>query len=313
MFLAAGVPHLAAQDYPTRTVTIIVPFTPAGATDILGRMAAAALEARLGKSFVVENRPGAGQQIGVNAVARAAPDGYTLLVATSSALAINPTLYKKLSYDPVRDFQPIAMLAHLPFILVVNNDLPAKSVAELIKYAKDNPGKLSFGSGGVGASHHLYGELFKSLTGTDMTHVPYKGTVPALNDLIAGHIQVLFADAPPVLPQINGGKVRALAVTTGARIPIAPEIPTIAETVPRFDSAPWQMLCAPSGTPAPVIDVLHKQIAAYVASPEGQNKLMDMGLVPGASTPPVELAKFVAKEVDAWAQVVQKAGIAGIE
>jgi len=178
MFLTAGVPPVAAQDYPTRTVTIIVPFTPAGATDILGRMAAAALEARLGKSFVVENRPGAGQQIGVNAVARAAPDGYTLLVATSSALAINPTLYKKISYDPVKDFQPIAMLAHLPFILVVNNDLPVKSVAEFIKYAKDNPGKLSFGSGGVGASHHLYGELFKTLTGIEMTHVPYKGFSP---------------------------------------------------------------------------------------------------------------------------------------
>ena len=146
-----------------------------------------------------------------------------------------------------------------------------------------------------------------------MTHVPYKGTVPALNDLIAGHIQVLFADAPPVLPQIKGGNVRALAVTTGTRIPIAPEIPTIAETVPSFDSAPWQMLCAPSGTPAPVIDILHKQITVYVASSEGQNKLMDMGLVPGASTSPVELTKFVAKEVDAWGQLVQKAGVAGIE
>jgi tripartite-type tricarboxylate transporter receptor subunit TctC len=313
MLLIDGVPHATAQDYPTRTVTIIVPFTPAGATDILGRMAAAALEAQLGKSFVVENRPGAGQQIGVNAVARAAPDGYTLLVATSSAMAINPTLYKKISYDPVKDFQPIAMLAHLPFILVVNNDLPVKSVAELIEYAKDHPGKLSFGSGGVGASHHLYGELFKSLTGTQMTHVPYKGTMPALNDLIAGHIQVLFADSPPVLPQIEGGKVRALGVTTATRIPAAPEIPTITKTVPSFDSAPWQMLSAPNGTPARVIDLLHKEMTAYVASPEGQKKLMDMGLVPGASTPPVELAKFVAKEVDAWGQVVRKAGVAGIE
>jgi tripartite-type tricarboxylate transporter receptor subunit TctC len=313
MFIAGGVPRVAAQDYPTRSVTLIVPFTPAGATDILGRMAAAALEARLGKSFVVENRPGAGQQIGVNAVARAAPDGYTLLVATSSALAINPSLYKKISYDPVKDFQPIAMLAHIPFLLVVNNDLPVKSVAELIEYAKDNPGKLSFGSGGVGASHHLYGELFKTLTGTEMTHVPYKGTVPALNDLIAGHIQVLFADSPPMLPQIKSGKVRALGVTTGKRIPAAPDIPAIAETVPSFDSAPWQMLAAPSGTPAPVIDVLHKEMTAYVASPEGQRKLIDMGLLPGAPTPPAELAKFVAKEVDAWGQVVQKAGIAGIE
>jgi tripartite-type tricarboxylate transporter receptor subunit TctC len=313
VLLIQGMPHATAQDYPAHTVTLIVPFTPAGSTDILGRMAAAALEASLGKSFVVENRPGAGQQIGVNAVARAAPDGYTLLVATSSAMAINPTLYKKINYDPVKDFQPIAMLAHLPFILVVNNDLPAKNVAELIKYAKDNPGKLSFGSGGVGASHHLYGELFKSLTGIQMTHVPYKGTVPALNDLIAGHIQVLFADAPPVLPQIAGGKVRALGVTTGTRIAVAPDIPAIAETVPGFDPAPWQMLCAPSGTPAPVIDLLHKEVSAYVASPQGQKKLMDMGLVPGASTPPAELAKFVAKEVEAWGQLVHKAGVAGIE
>jgi len=213
----------------------------------------------------------------------------------------------------VKDFQPIAMLAHLPFILVVNNDLPVRSVAELIKYAKGNPGKLSFGSGGVGASHHLYGELFKTLTGTEMTHVPYKGTVPALTDLIAGHIQVLFADSPPVLPQIKSGTVRALGVTTGKRIPAAPDIPAIAETVPSFDTAPWQMLSAPSGTPATVIDVLHQEMSAYVARPEGQKKLMDMGMRPGASTPPAELAKFVAKEIDAWAQVVQKAGIAGIE
>ena len=237
----------------------------------------------------------------------------TLLVATSSALAINPTLYKKISYDPVKDFQPIAMLAHLPFILLVNNDLPVTSVAELIKYAKDNPGKLSFGSGGVGASHHLYGELFKSLTGTQMTHVPYKGTMPALNDLIAGHIQVLFADAPPALPQIRGGKVRALGVTTAKRLPIAPDIPPIAETVPGFDSAPWQMLVAPSGTPAPVIELLHREMSAYVASPEGQKKLADMGAVPGASMPPAELAKLVAKEVEAWGQVVRQARIAGIE
>src|SRR6185312_3629019 len=258
MFVVAGVPPAAAQDYPTRTVTIIVPFTPAGATDILGRMAAAALEARLGKSFVVENRPGAGQQIGVNMVAKAAPDGYTLLMATSSAMGVNPTLYKKIAYDPVKDFEPIAMVAHLPFILCVTNDLPVKTVAEFVAYAKAHPGKLSYGSGGVGASHHLYGELFKSLTGIEMTHVPYKGTAPALNDLIAGHIQVLFSDAPPALPQIQGGKVRALAVTTGKRMAAAPDIPPIGETLPGFDSAPWQMLMAPAGTPAPVIDRLHK-------------------------------------------------------
>ena len=202
--VAGGAPRASAQDYPTHNVTIIVPFTPAGSTDLLARMAAQAWEQRLGKSFVVENRPGAGQQIGVNAVAKAAPDGYTLLMATSSAMGVNPTLYKKIAYDPVKDFQPIAMMAHLPFILVVNNDLPVKNLAEFIQYAKANPGKLSYGSGGVGASHHLYGEMFNSLAGVKMTHVPYKGTVPALNDVIAGHIQVLFSDAPPALPQIHG-------------------------------------------------------------------------------------------------------------
>ena len=311
ILLSAG--PLLADDYPTHNVNIIVPFTPAGATDILGRMSALALEQRLGKSFVVENRPGAGQQIGVNAVAKAEPDGYTLLVSTSSAMAINPTLYKKIAYDPVKDFQPIVMLAHLPFILLVNNDLPVKNLAEFIAYAKNNPGKLSFGSGGVGASHHLYGELFKSLTGVQMTHVPYKGTAPALNDLIAGHIQVLFADAPPALPQIQGGKVRALGVTTGKRIPAAPDVPPIGETVAGFDSAPWQMLAAPAATPAPIIARLHKEMVGYIASADGHKKLLDMGLVPGEPTPPAELAKFVAREVVAWGEIVRKAGAAGIE
>jgi tripartite-type tricarboxylate transporter receptor subunit TctC len=204
------------------------------------------------------------------------------------------------------------MMAHLPFILVVNNDLPVKTLAEFIAYAKANPGKLSYGSGGVGASHHLYGELFKSLTGIQMTHVPYKGTVPALNDVIAGHIQVLFSDAPPALPQIQGGKVRALGVTTAKRIAAAPNIPPINDTVP-FDSAPWQMLDAPAGTPKPIIDRLHKEMVTYIASAEGQKKLADMGLMPGAPTSPAELSKFVAREVVAWGKVVQQAGAAGIE
>ena len=212
-FLSGGHPA-AADDYPARGATIVVPFTPAGSTDILARMCAQVLEQKLGKTFLVENRPGAGQQIGVNAVVKATPDGYTLLMATSSAIGVNPTLYKKLGYDPVKDLAPIAMVAHLPFILLVNPALPINSMAELIAYAKANPGKLSYGSGGVGASHHLYGELFGSMAGIKMTHVPYKGTVPALNDLIAGHIQVLFADSPPALPQVKSGKARALGVST---------------------------------------------------------------------------------------------------
>jgi tripartite-type tricarboxylate transporter receptor subunit TctC len=312
MPLAAAPERARADDYPARNVAIIVPFTPAGSTDILARMCAQALEAKLGKTFLVENRPGAGQQIGVGAVAKAEPDGYTLLMATSSAMGVNPTLYKKIAYDPVKDFAPIAMVAHLPFILLVNPALPVNSVAELVAYAKANPGKLSYGSGGIGASHHLYGELFNSLTGTKMTHVPYKGTVPALNDLIAGHIQVLFADSPPALPQVKAGKARALGVTTAKRIAVAPEIPPINDTV-KFDTAPWQMLMAPHGTPAPVVEKLHKEIVAYIATPDGQKKLTDMGLVPGAPTKPAELATFVASEVKAWGKIVTQAGAAGIE
>jgi tripartite-type tricarboxylate transporter receptor subunit TctC len=311
-FAARALPA-QAQDYPTRNATIVVPFAPAGGTDILARMCAQALEQRFGRSFVVENRPGAGQQIGVSAVARAAPDGYTLLMATSSAMAINPTLYKKLSYDPVKDLMPVAMVGHLPFVLVVTPSLPVTSVAELVAYLKANPGKLSYGSGGVGASHHLYGELFKILTGTQMTHVPYKGTVPALNDVIAGHIQVLFGDPPPTLPQVAAGKVRGLGVTTAQRIPAVPQLPPINDTVAGFDTAAWQMLMAPAGTPASVIDRLHQAIVAYVASAEGQKKLTDMGMIPGAPTPPAELARFLAREVADWGKVVRQAGAAGIE
>jgi len=313
ILLAAGAPSAPAQDYPTKTVTIIVPFTPAGSTDLLARIAAQVWEQRTGKTFLVENRPGAGQQIGVNAVAKAAPDGHTLLMATSSAMAVNPTLYKKIAYDPVKDFQPIAMMAHLPFILLVNPTLPVNSVADFVKYAKENPGKLSFGSGGVGASHHLYGEMFKSLTGTQMTHVPYRGTAPAITDLIAGHIQVLFSDPPPALPQIAAGKVRAIGVTTAKRMGGAPDIPPIAETVPGFDTAPWQMLMAPAGTPRPIVNRLHEAIVRYIASPEGQQKLVtEMGLIPGAPTSPDELARLVAKEVEDWGKLVRMAGAAGI-
>jgi tripartite-type tricarboxylate transporter receptor subunit TctC len=302
----------AQQAYPTRPIRLIVPYPPGGPNDILGRAINDRLGKRLGQQVVVDNRAGAATVIGADIAAHSPADGYTLLMATSSAMGVNPTLYKKISYDPVKDFQPIAMMAHLPFILLVNNDVPVKTLAEFITYAKANPGKLSYGSGGVGASHHLYGELFKSLTGIQMTHVPYKGTVPALNDVLAGHIQVLFSDAPPALPQIKAGKVRALGVTTAKRIATAPDIPPINDTVP-FDSAPWQMLQAPAGTPKPIVDRLHKEIVAYIASADGQKKLAEMGLTPGAPTSPADLSKFVAQEVVDWGKVVQKAGAAGIE
>ena len=312
--LIAGAPRSPAQDYPARSATIVVPFTPAGTTDILARMCAQVFEQHFGKSFVVENRPGAGQQIGVGAVAKAAPDGYTLLMATSSAIAVNPTLYKKLAYDPVKDLTPVAMIAHLPFVLVVNPSLPVKNVADLVAYAKANPGKLSYGSGGVGASHHLYGELFKSLTGMQMTHVPYKGTVPALNDLIAGHIQVLFADAPPALPQIKAGKVRALGVTTAqadcgrARTAADQRHRAGLRLRALADADGAGRHAAPRSSTG-----CTRRSSAYVASAEGQKKLIDMGMIPGEPTPPAELARFVAREIVDWGKIVRQAGAAGIE
>jgi tripartite-type tricarboxylate transporter receptor subunit TctC len=304
---------LSAQDYPARPVTIVVPFTPGGSTDILARLFGQRLEQRLGKPFLVENRPGAGMQIGTTAVAKAAPDGYTLLVAPSSALAVNVTLYKKLPYDPVKDLTPIALLAYLPFVLVVNPSLPVRTVADLIAYAKERPGQLSFGSGGVGASHHLYGELFKSLTGVQMTHVPYKGTVPAINDVVAGHISVLFSDGPPALPLINAGKVRALGVTTAKRMAVAPDVPAIADTVPGFDSAPWQMLATRAGTPAAIVDKLHAEVRAIMAGPEVQKQIIDVGMVPGEAATPAALARFVESEIGRWGKIVHQAGAAGIE
>jgi tripartite-type tricarboxylate transporter receptor subunit TctC len=292
--VAAAASGAPAQDYPTRPVTIVVPFTPAGTTDILARMVGERLEQRLGKAFLIENRPGAGMQIGMTAVAKSAPDGYTLLVAPSSGFAVNVTLYKKLPYDPVKDFTPLAVL-----------------MAELVAYAKEHPGQLSFGSGGVGASHHLYGELLKSLAGLQMTHVPYKGTVPALNDVVAGHIPLLFSDVPPALQLIRTGKVRALGVTTAKRIAVAPEIPPIAGTVAGFDSAPWQMLAARADTPAAIVDKLHSEAMAMLASPDVQKRMLDMGLVPGTAASAPELERFLASEIERWGKIVHLAGAAG--
>ena len=314
IFVTVSAAGVGAQDFPGRPVTMIVPFAAGGAGDILARSIGARLEPIWGKPLVVENKPGAGGVIGAVATAKADPDGYTLMIAPSATMAVNVSLFKALSYDPVTDFVPLALAAQTPFVLVVNPDLPINSVADLIKYAKENPGKLSFGSGGVGASHHLYGEMFKSLTGVQMTHVPYRGTVPALNDVIAGHIPLLFSDPPPALPQIAAGKVRAIGVTTAKRIASLPNVPPIGDTVQGFDTAPWQMLMAPAGTPRPTIDRLQSEIVRYIASPEGQEKLVnEMGLIPGAPTSPDELAKFVAKEVEDWGKLVRLAGAAGIE
>jgi tripartite-type tricarboxylate transporter receptor subunit TctC len=312
---AAAVWPLAAhaQEYPTRTVTIVVPYTPGGSTEILARIVAQNLTQRLGQSVIVENRPGAGTVIGASYVAKAEPDGYTLLMVTPTPMAINVRVHKELPYDPVRDFVPLVMVAQAPFVLIVNADLPVRSVKELIAYAKERPGKLSYGSGGVGAPHHLYAELFKSMTGIQLTHVPYKGSVPALNDVLAGHIELMFCDVPPSAGFIQAGKVRALGVTTKARLAAFPDIPPINETVPGFEVAGWFMVVAPAKTPPAVVAKLHAEMKAVLATPALKEQIAKLSLLP-LDTPSIDDMKaFVKSEIVRWGKVVEAAGIAGTE
>ena len=300
----------AAQDYPARTTTIICPYAPGGATDILARMLARGLEERLGKSFVVENRPGAGTVLAAHIVAKAQPDGYTLLMGTSTPLAINATLHRKLPYDPAKDFVPLALIANVPFVLVVTPSLPVKSVADLIKYAKDNPGKLSFGTSGPGSPHHLYMELFKTMTGTEMVHVPYKGSVPALTDVIAGRIPVMFVDLAPALQFIKNGNVRAIGVSSITRVPQLPEVPPVADSVPGFEAVAWQMLVAPKGTPKPIVDRLHAELKSIEAIPEFKEQVAKLGTVPVDTPSVAELQAYVKSEIVRWGKIVEKSGAA---
>jgi tripartite-type tricarboxylate transporter receptor subunit TctC len=304
-----------AQDYPTKQITLIAPWPAGGAVDALCRAVAPHLSERLGgKPVVVENRPGAGSVIGTTAGAKAPADGYTMVMAGSGSLAIASTMYKKLPYEPLKDMTHIALGAKIPFILVVHPSLPVRTVADLVKYAKENPGKLSFGSGGPGSPHHLYGELLKSMTGIEMTHVPYKGSAPALTDVIAGHIPMLFSDTVPSLPQIREGKVRALGVSTATRLPSAPEIPPIAEAgVPGFDAAGWGVFSVPAGTPKDVVGKLEKALAGALAVPEVQQQIIRLGMIPGAPASTPDLQRFIEGEMTRWGKVVQQAGLAGTE
>ncbi len=307
-------PTARAQDYPTRQITLIAPWPAGGAIDALCRAIAPPLAERLGKSIVVENRPGAGSVIGTAAGAKAAPDGYTLVMPGSGSLAIAATMYKKLPYDPIKDLVPMVFVAKIPFVLVVNPSLPVHSVAELVKYAKDNPGKLSFASGGPGSPHHLYGELLKYMTGIEMTHVPYKGTAPALTDVIADHVPLMFSDVVPTLPQIKEGKVRALGVSTATRLPSAPEIPPIAEVgVPGFDAAGWGVISVPANTPKEIVSKLQTALAAVMALPSVQQQIIQLGMIPGAASSTEELQRFIATETARWGKVVTQAGLAGME
>ena len=312
--VAAAALGAQAQEYPTRQITLIAPWPAGGAVDALCRAVAPPLSDRLGKSVVVENRPGAGSVIGTAAGAKATPDGYTMVMAGSGSLAISATMYKKLPYDPVKDFVPLALGGRIPFVLVANPSLPVRSVAELVQYAKDHPGMLSFASGGPGSPHHLYGELLKSMTGIEMTHVPYKGSAPALTDVIAGHVPLLFSDTVPSLPQIREGKVRALGVSTAIRLPSAPDIPPIAETgVPGFDAAGWGMFAVPAGTPKEVVSKLQAALTAVLALPDVQQQIVKLGMIPGGIASSEELERFIAAEIARWGKVVTQAGLAGTE
>jgi len=301
-----------ADDFPNRPLTMIVPFTSGGSTEIMARVLGAGLESRLGKPVVVENKPGAGTVIGSNYVAKSAPDGYTMLMATPAPIAINVTVHKALPYNPVTDFVPLAMVAQSPFVLVVNNDLPIKSVSELIAYGKAHPGKLTFGSGGPGSPHHLFGELFASMAGIKMTHVPYKGSLPAASDVMAGHIDLVFVDVPPVAGMIAGGKLRALAVTPKTRIAALPNVPSLDEAgIKGYDAAAWFMVVAPAKTPKLIVDRLHGAFQSMLATAQTREQISKIGLVPMETPSIADMKRFINSEIDRWGLVVKAAGIAG--
>ena len=294
-----------AQTYPSRPIRLVVTFPPGGAPDILARLFSE--KAQLGQPLVVDNKPGAGGNIGTDIVAKSPGDGYTLVMGTVGTHAINGALYDKMPYDMVKNFSPISLVASAPNLLVVHNDLPVRSVPELIAYMKANPNKLSFGSPGVGTSVHVSGELFKSMTGTSMTHIPYKGRQFAIPDLIGGSIQVMFDNMPSALPMAREGKIRALAQTTERRSAAAPDVPTVAEFVPGFEATTWFALFAPAGTPRPVVDRLNAELVRVFRLPDVQDRLKPLGLEALLSGPD-ELARYQAAEIGKWAKVVKESG-----
>jgi tripartite-type tricarboxylate transporter receptor subunit TctC len=304
---------VAADDYPSRPVTFVVPYAAGGATDQLARMLGQHLEAKLGKPFVIENRVGASSTIGATFVAKAPADGYTMLMGTSTTMAINVSVFKKLPYQPLVDLTPLALVADSPFVLVVNNDLPVKSVTDLVKLAKSKPGELTYGSSGSGSAHHLDMQLLASMTGMKLVHVAYKGTLPALNDVIAGHVQMMFSDMSAALPLIRAGKVRALGVSTAKRVSGAPEIPTVAESgAPGYNAAAWQMVIIPTKTPDAIIDRLHGTLRDFQATDEFKTAVGRRGLEPVVTPSRADLIRFVEQEIVRWRKVVADAGLANV-
>ena len=303
-FSAAG-PALAA-DYPVRPVKWVVPYPPAGTTDVLARIVAQWLSEKMGQPFVVDNKPGAGNNIGTEFVINAPPDGYTMLLV-NPANGINATLYKNLNFNFVRDIAPVAGLVRTPNVMEVTNALPAKTVAEFIAYCKANPGKINMASSGAGTSVHLSGELFKFMTGCDMVHVPYKGAGPALTDLIGGQVHVLFDNLPSSIGHIKGGRIRALAVTSEQREPTLPDVPTVGDTVPGYEATAWFGIGMPKGTPREVIDRVNAEVNRALADPKMKERLAELGGKPIAGTPE-DFGKVIVAETAKWEKVVNASG-----
>ena len=303
---ALGSAH-AQANYPNKPIHIVVTFTTGGAPDILARLIGERLQATWGQTVVIDNKPGAGGNTGADSVAKAAPDGYTVVVGTVGTHSINGALYKKMPYDMVKDFTPITLLATTPNMLVVHNDVPAKTLKEFIALGKKD-GKMTFASSGAGTSIHVSGELFKTMTGIDMEHIPYKGRASAIPDLLGGRVTMMFDNMPSSLPLVKDGKLRALGVTSAKRSAAAPEIPTIAEQgLPGFEAVSWFALFAPANTPAPIAEKLQAEVSRILKSPEISQKLLAIGLEPGGGTP-AELAAYQKAEITKWAKVVKDSG-----
>ena len=299
---------LAQDKWPTKTIRFVIPFPAGGTTDIIGRIVAAELHKAWGESVIADNRAGAGGNIGAEAVARAAPDGYTMLVCTVGTHAINESLYSKLNFEPRKDFAPVTLFAMVPNVVVVHPSVKAESIQELIALLKANPGKINYASSGNGTSIHLSAELFKTMTGTEMTHIPYRGSAPAVTDLLAGTVSVMFDNLPSAMPHIKAGKLRALAVTSAKRSPSLSDVPTVAEAgVPGYEASSWFGLVAPADTPKSIIDKTQQAVAEALKQPEVREKLSAQGAEPVGNTPE-EFARFIEAETEKWGKVVRDSG-----
>ena len=310
--IAASLAPAQAADYPAREVTMIVPFPPGGTTDIVGRLVADDLSKTWGKTVLVENKAGAGGNIGAANAARAKPDGYTIMMGTVGTQSINEFLYSDLQYNPAKDFVPIALAAAVPNVVVLNPDFATKnniaSVQDLIRYLKEHPGEVNVGSSGNGTSIHLAAELFKSMTGTQMVHVPFRGSSPAVTALMAGDVQLMFDNLPSSMSAIQAGRIKALAVTSAERSPSLPDLPTVAEAgVPGFEASSWFGLVAPAGTPPDIVQAINKAVVANAQKPEAQKRFMAQGAQPSDMTPE-QFAKFIDSERQKWAKVVKESG-----